>query len=83
MRKFYSHKYLALIFCVVLFTLSSTLRGGNSTTILTFDEHIISTDYNGALHACTIDIDFDGDIDIIDALLVAQYYVGLIDQFPN
>jgi hypothetical protein len=48
-----------------LFTLSSTLRGGSSTTTLTFDEHVIATDYNGALHACTIDIDFDGDIDII------------------
>ena len=28
------------------------------------------------------DVNGDGSIDIIDALLVAQYYVGLIDTFP-
>jgi hypothetical protein len=29
------------------------------------------------------DVDSDSDIDIIDALLIAQYYVNLIDSFPS
>ena len=29
------------------------------------------------------DVNEDGQIDIIDALLVAQKYAGLIDEFPN
>lgn len=34
-------------------------------TNLTFVEHNISSECEGALHACTIDIDLDGDIDIV------------------
>ena len=29
------------------------------------------------------DVNRNGDIDIVDALLIAQYYVGLITQFPG
>ncbi|MFX0171607.1 MAG: FG-GAP-like repeat-containing protein [Candidatus Hodarchaeota archaeon] len=42
-----------------------TVIGINGWTNLTFHEHTISTNCMGALYACTIDIDLDGDVDIV------------------
>ena len=36
----------------------------------------------GIDNICAADVNCDGTIDIIDALLIAQYYVGLIPSFP-
>ncbi|MHA2245456.1 MAG: FG-GAP repeat domain-containing protein [Candidatus Hodarchaeales archaeon] len=65
MRKLFSYKIILFIFFVFLVFLSQTLIGVYSGTNLTFTEHIISTDYQGALDACTVDLDLDGDVDIV------------------
>lgn len=66
MLRFSSFKSILFSFWVVLlFSSSQTLIGVDSTANLTFAEHTISTDCRGALHAATIDIDLDGDIDIV------------------
>ncbi|MHA2500346.1 MAG: FG-GAP repeat domain-containing protein [Candidatus Hodarchaeales archaeon] len=66
MGREHSFKISVLVFCVIWLCFSNQLliRAG-STANLTFTEHIISTECDGALHACTIDIDLDGDIDIV------------------
>ena len=57
-------KILLLFFCLFLFTNQFSL-GICFVTDLSFTEHLISSDLDGALHACTIDLDLDGDIDIV------------------
>jgi hypothetical protein len=65
MRKINSFKINKFIFCIALFFIIQTMIGINGNANLTFVEHTISTDCKGALYACTIDIDLDGDIDIV------------------
>ncbi|MHA2233499.1 MAG: FG-GAP-like repeat-containing protein, partial [Candidatus Hodarchaeales archaeon] len=66
MLRFSSFKSILFVFWVgLLFLSSQTLLGVASTANLTFAEHSISTDCRGALHATTLDIDLDGDIDIV------------------
>ncbi len=66
MRRFQLFKISVFVFCIICLCFSNLIliRSGSAAN-LTFTEHIISTECNGALHACTIDIDLDGDIDII------------------
>jgi hypothetical protein len=65
MRKSNLFKISIFVFYVILFFISQTLIVVEGNTTLTFTEHSISSDCEGALHACTIDIDLDGDIDIV------------------